>query len=443
MRIALAAIVAVLSILDAFGLDLSLITGVSVKNAVLYVVAGALVLKVIVRGGVPLQMGALQACFATLIGYAVLTMLVDAFVIHLRLYPLLESVVLLKVLLVDGAIVFCVFFYGLRSIDDAKFTIKIIAAAVAFANAVSIADVAGIIKLGVTVIGTNETEAGRVFGAFGHANETAALIVTLIPAYVAVVYTSRGFVRAAWIAAALVSAAMFILTGSRGGFVAVAVGGVWGAVLCHRYLSTRTITQAVAVFVATLVVLVPLATLVGTGLGSTLVERLLAFDSSEGGSGRTIIWRGLLNLMMGSPVAVVTGFGWNSWSAIGPRLIPHNQYLWLWFELGLIGLGSYMGIVWQSLATVRFSIQYSSEETRPYLIAFVFGSCILAVAVLFTQLGKPWPYIWAYMGASCRIAVETMSARRRPERGLRQGAMSESVGIAAQSLAAKRGERRY
>ena len=138
------------------------------------------------------------------------------------------------------------------------------------------------------------------------------------------------------------------------------------------------------------------------------------FDLSEGGSGRTAIWRAGIDLMIASPVSLVTGFGWNSWFSKGAGFIlgPHNQYLALWFELGLIGLCSYLGIVWQYVSTARFAMRFSSGQTRRFLVAFVFGSCAVAVAIIFMVLSKPWPYIWAYVGASCRIAIDSIEAKR-------------------------------
>ena len=436
VRFALTLIIAVLAVSDAFAIDMSLAPGLSVKNAVLYAVAGTLLLRGVVLKDIRLQMGVLRTCFITWIGYAVLTTLLDAFVVHLPHYRVVESVILLKSVLVDSAIVFFVFFYGLRSIDDAIFITKIVLMGLAFGNVVSIADVSGLIGLGVTEVGTYGAEAGRVFGAFGHANETAALIAILLPAYFSAVLMSRGVARIGWVGASLASAAMLILTGSRGGFVAVVVGGIWGTTLCRRYLSARVLLVGAAAVVATAIILVPIVSLVGTGLAGTFVERLIEIDPSEGGSDRTGIWQRGIEVMMSFPVAVVTGFGWNSWFAKGFPLAAHNQYLWLWFELGLIGLGSYLGIIWQSLSTARFAIQYGSERTRPYLIAFVFGLCTLTVAVFFVQLSKPWPYIWAYAAASCRIAVDTIEAQRQSKRQLRRGSSQGPGAIAMQSVGA-------
>ena len=92
----------------------------------------------------------------------------------------------------------------------------------------------------------------------------------------------------------------------------------------------------------------------------------------------------------------------------------HNHYLWLWFELGIIGVASYVMLVVQMLITAYRSASQASDETRSYLIAFVYGVVAVSVALFFSQIYKPWLYIWTYSGLMMRMAVlalQTSSAR--------------------------------
>jgi O-antigen ligase len=91
----------------------------------------------------------------------------------------------------------------------------------------------------------------------------------------------------------------------------------------------------------------------------------------------------------------------------------HNHYLWLWFELGIVGLASYLMLIGQLLSTARRAAEIASDEAARYLIAFVFGIIGVSVAMFFTQLFKPWIYIWIYIGVTMRmavIAIETAQA---------------------------------
>jgi O-antigen ligase len=113
-------------------------------------------------------------------------------------------------------------------------------------------------------------------------------------------------------------------------------------------------------------------------------------------------------------VTLVSGFGWDVYDT---RFVyaTHNYYLDLWFNLGLIGLLAFVAILYQAVKTARAAADLASEQMRPYMIAMVFGMLGLAVNILFTNLGKPWPYIWIYMGltlsAAAKIIADTTQRR--------------------------------
>ncbi len=96
--------------------------------------------------------------------------------------------------MIDHAIIFFVFLYGLRTREDVLLIIKTLLACVAIANLATIASVAG-----VASIGEVEFEGERVLGAFGHANETGPLLAAFIPIYVACIVSSRGLARTFWV----------------------------------------------------------------------------------------------------------------------------------------------------------------------------------------------------------------------------------------------------
>ena len=51
-------------------------------------------------------------------------------------------------------------------------------------------------------------EADRVFGAFGHANETAALLALMLPGVIAMISSTRGFWRLLWLGCSAATAAV-------------------------------------------------------------------------------------------------------------------------------------------------------------------------------------------------------------------------------------------
>ena len=404
MRYLLALQIFVLTAIDVFDWTQSLAPGLSVKNASFYVLLLALAAQLVVRGGIRLELPKLQMWFGLLITYATLTWLIVALTINYKFYTLLDSGIDLKGRLLDNALVFLLYFYGTRTVADARFVLKCVLLAVSAANAIAIGNVLGLFQIGVTEVGTGLLS-GRVFGAFGHANETAALIVCMLPAYVAASLSSAGVARWFWASAGAVSAGMMLMTGSRGAFVGLTLGVIFGSWLCRSVISWRRATALVIVLLA---VAIPLIALVSIEFGhGILAERVtdMLLNPGTSSDGRAYIWRPVVDRMMASPVTLITGFGWDAYDVMGFFFAPHNQYLLLWFELGIIGLACYLMLIRELVITARRATENASDETGRYLIAFIYGILALSGALFFAQLFRPWLYIWTYSGLMMRIAL--------------------------------------
>jgi O-antigen ligase len=421
LRYLLALLIFFLTTIDVFGWTLSLAPGLSVKNAILYLILLTLSARFVVRGGLRLELPQLHLWFAVLIAYATLSWLIVGVLVQYKFYTLLGSGIDLKAQLLDNAIVFAMYLYGTRTLQDAKFLLKCILLAVTAANAIAIGNVAGLFQIGITPIGTEGNLTGRVFGAFGHANETAALTVCLLPAYVAAAFSSRGTARVFWALAGSVSATLMIMTGSRGAFVGLALAAVVASYLCRRIISWR---RAATLVVILGVVAVPVLALASVKFGGILTERVteLILSPATSSDERLYIWRPILDKMMADPVTLITGFGWDAYDVMGFFYNVHNHYLSLWFELGIIGLASYLMVIVQLLITARRAAAQASDETARYLIAFIYGIVAVSGAVFFSQLFKPWLYIWIYSGLTMRMAVIALEAAPSTARNELRGA---------------------
>jgi O-antigen ligase len=445
LRYLLALLILVLTTIDVFGWTLSFAPGLSVKNAVLYVILLTLSARFVVRGGFRLELPQVHLWFAVLIAYATLTWLIAGILIQYKSYKLLSSGIDLKAELVDNVVIFAVYLYGTRTLQEAKFLLKCVLLAVTAANAIAIGNVAGLFQIGLTTVGTEGNLTGRVFGAFGHANGTAALIVCLLPAYLATALSGRGAARFFWSLAGAVSAALVIMTGSRGGFVALALSVVFGSYVCRSIISWRRAGLVAATLIA---VAVPVFAFVTFEFGDILTQRVTEMILNPGTSSdeRRYIWRPIMDKMMANPVALITGFGWDAYDVMGFFYAVHNHYLWLWFELGIIGLYSYLMIITQLLIVARRAAGVASDETARYLIAFIYGLIALSCALLFTQLYRPWPYIWTYSGLAMRMALIAMqtpqpNARNEHRRGPPIGSLQADAQRARARLPATQGGR--
>jgi O-antigen ligase len=412
MRYVLALLFILLIAGDVFGWNQSLAPGLSVKNAMIYIAGLMLAARLVLSRTTSLEFPRILIWMGVLVGYAMFTWLAVGFVIHYKSYKIISAGIDLKAMLIDYFVVFALCLYGIQTLADVKFVIKALLIGLTCANAIAIGDIVGLFQIGVTMVGTEGVEAGRAFGAFGHANETAALVICLLPAYVAVAVTSRGVMRLFWAGAGLVSATMMLMTGSRGAFVGLTVGGVIGWYTCRRLIS---FARTVPLLIGLAVLAVPVLLLVNMKFGSVLTDRVIEMlqDPMTRSGDRTSIWLQGISRMMDHPLTLLTGFGWDSYSVMGFFFATHNYYLLLWFELGVIGVLSYLAIIRGAVLTARSAAELAPADLRGYLVAFIFGICFVSVAIFFSLLFKPWLYIWAYIGVTMRLAaIVTANAKQ-------------------------------
>ncbi|HEY1890313.1 MAG TPA: O-antigen ligase family protein [Steroidobacteraceae bacterium] len=396
---------------DTFQAGLSIAPGLSVKNALLYPIALGLIFRMALTGRFRMRLPIVNVAFIVWITYAILTWVACVTVIHYPGYEPIPDGIALKSGLVDSALFFFVYFYGIEEERDFFLIAKTLALCIGIANIMTIADIAGIVHLGITV-GQEGVEADRVFGVFGHANDTAALIVCVLPMMVTVAMAGRGVARLLWYACVLASIAVLILTISRAAYVGVVVGygaAVW---LCRRYLPTSRVMIWTLLGMTCVAVSVGVAALLMPGFWQVISDRLfnqsMAMSMSVASSGRTTIWSTAISTMMSHPLTLLTGFGFRVYETMFV-LVTHNYYLDQWFGLGLIGLFAFLTIQYQVVATAVRAIATASAPLRPYMISLVFGMLGLAVCIFFGNLYNPWSYVWIYVGFSVRAAADIVA----------------------------------
>ena len=145
--------------------------------------------------------------------------------------------------LVDQMLFFLVFFYGLRSNEDALTVLKVLLLAWAVSHILAVLDATGIFHIG----DIEQRSDGRVQGAIGESNQYGAFVAFLCRR------SSRWWrSRAAcggsfWLVASLITAATLLMTVSRGAFVATAFATMYGVWLFRRYMPARKLLLWAAV----------------------------------------------------------------------------------------------------------------------------------------------------------------------------------------------------
>lgn len=423
MRILYVLLIAALAGSDIFQTQMSLGPGLSIKNALLYPIALGLLFRMALTGRFRMRLPILNAAFIIWCAYALLTWVACITLVHYPGYQALASFIELKSVLIDSALFFFTFFYGMEGESDFRLMAKSLAFAMCAASVLTLADVAGLVHLGITV-GSSGVEADRVFGVFGHANDTGALTVCLLPLLVTVAMTSKGMARTLWFIGAFASLAVLVLTISRSAYLGFVVGYAWAVWLCRRYIPVSRVVSWTLIGVTGIVISVGVAALLMPSLLQVLGDRLfnqsMALSLSVASSGRTVIWGAALDKMLAHPLTLLTGFGWDVYHTMF-TLVTHNYYLDQWFGLGVIGLVCFVTILYQTVATARRAAELADKNMRPYLLALVFGMVGLSICIFFDNLDKPWCYVWVYVGFTLRPAAEIIErARKRAADSTRQ-----------------------
>lgn len=415
MRLLFMLLIGTLAASDILQTGMSLGPGLSIKNAILYPLALGLMFRMALTGRYRMKLPIVNLAFIVWTVYALLTWIACIAIIKYPGYEPLASFIELKSVLIDSALFFFTFFYGTEGETDFMLMAKTLALGIGLANFLTLADLAGVVHLGITV-GQSGVEADRVFGVFGHANDTGALIVCLLPLCVAVAVSSKGLIKAFWVIGALASLAVLILTISRSAYVGFALGYAWAVWLCRRYLPTSRIVSWSLIGVTCIVVAGGVAAMLIPSMTEVLIDRLfnqsMSASLSVASSGRTTIWLGALSTMMDHPLTLLTGFGWRVYQTMFV-LVTHNYYLDQWFGLGLIGVTCFLTILYQSVATARRALATASAAARPYLMAFIFGVLGLSICLFFDNLDKPWSYVWVYVGFSLSFAADITEKARK------------------------------
>ena len=98
--------------------DLTITTGLSAKNLVIYMLATFLALRMVIGRSSIVAAGQMQAAFLVQIGYAIFTWLIAALVIKYQDYDFIDSGIKLKGGLIDYYIFFLVFLFGVQTAED-------------------------------------------------------------------------------------------------------------------------------------------------------------------------------------------------------------------------------------------------------------------------------------------------------------------------------------
>lgn len=274
-------------------------------------------------------------------------------------------------------------------------------------------------------------EEGRLSGALGNANETAASLVAGGVLAVALAASLRGqpLLRLASAVVVPLCAIAVFMTASRGGLVALAVALISAVVLAPGRRRTAALALAGVVVLSTVVYFSAFAS----------VDARNRVTELQGGTGRTDIWKVGWRMVEAEPLRGV-GAGNFEISSIHYLLAPgalirddfivdepkvaHNTYLNVLAELGIVGLALFMGVILFSLGcalrAIGFAVKAGDRQVEILSRAIVVVLLALLAADFFgsRQYSKQ---LWLLM-ALCPVLLEISRAEWNARRGEPSGA---------------------
>jgi O-antigen ligase/polysaccharide polymerase Wzy-like membrane protein len=406
MRWLLIALIVFLIASVVFGFDPGPAPGVKIKNGLLYLLVLGLLLRMTMDRGFRIQLPAVPMLFGIMISYALLSYVFIVLAVHYPRYDPLVAGFTLKNSLFDQLMFFLVFFYGLRTNEEALSVLKILLAAWALSHIMAVMDATGFFHVG----DIQQRSDGRVQGAIGESNQYGAFVALSLPPIIAMIAMTRGISRVFWLGASVVTAATLVMTVSRGAFVATVFASMMGYWMFRRYLPTRRLIlyACIGLVAAVLAGILVMA----LGFGDLIYERVVGQgttgDVTTTSSGRLEIWTTVLQTMFRTPLTLLTGFGWYSYLSFPFRWVTHNHYLEQFFNLGVVGLSCSVLLLFMGVRTARRAAIYASPEVRPALISFGIGTIAIGTAVFFVNLYLPWLYYWCYAGIVMRLAANAL-----------------------------------
>ncbi len=224
----------------------------------------------------------------------------------------------------------------------------------------------------------------RLGASFISGNDFAAWLVIILSALFGWALDIRR--KSKWLSMALTVVALFlfvclVLAYCRGGWLGfvIAASAMIGYVIIKASFSRRVLYLCVAGSLVLTFLLLPQSVKTKIngvckskyGENDTLTGRMASVLSMKEGSVpiRFNLWRESLAIIKDHPL---TGCGLNTYSNVAPKykiaddggIYPHNSYLQMAAEIGLLGLGAFFWIVWSFFAMV---VRYLNQH-KDYLV---------------------------------------------------------------------------
>lgn len=255
--------------------------------------------------------------------------------------------------------------------------------------------VLNIVALSVIITGVNPfsisvvSHEGTRFASYGGlANQGAYALLFFFPLYFYFYEQARSSkARYFFLVMMLTSLIGVGLTGSRGGYLLTAV------LIGFLMFKTKRYKFFLLLMVIGLVGLISYSTVFGIEflmsaigrvvllLGKGEEAEILAKQGITGidaiSAGRTMIWRGIFQVLINDPFAIFIGKGWGTYNAHtllteAGGSAAHNVFLKMTLELGLLGLGLMLMAGWMIYSNIKSTLKKNNPFFYKILLSVLF-----------------------------------------------------------------------
>ena len=347
----------------SLGLNVSLAPGVSVKNLFLYVIFTWIAIEVAVLRDRKVECLSVIAPFGLLLVYAVFSWLVVVLFVDYPGYRPIGNAIALKSQMADSLFMLLVFFFGVKTEEDGIWLFKMVVWIVFVGNALTLADAFHMPDLPML----SWHHEGRLNSFLGQPNEFGVFLVFFLPATVALFVVETGIKRFLAGIGVMLGFVCLVLTFSRGSYVGILLGSLFGAVYLRKFVSPIVAVRIGTAMFAIGVIAIPL--LFAAGFDGVFRARFSLFGGNTDTltTGRSTLWLRALSVMAEQPVSFLTGYGWNAYESFKEfRLSVHNTYLNYLFNLGAIGLTLFLMTISAVLVTLRRGLSVATGVRKPF-----------------------------------------------------------------------------
>jgi O-antigen ligase len=410
--------------------------GASLKNLLLY---GMLLWygKEISQGkaAATRQIRSVHRTFYAMAAWAVFSTLV-AFALGVSSYQLVEAVLVWKNEFVDVLGMLLVTGMVIRDQNVAFLMLRILLFGVAAFASLTIIEavVPSVHFFGLDMDSGAMGATGRLKGPFGEPNQTAAVLVMLLPIAFSLA-VPRGSFRSGYLACGIVLMTTIMVTGSRGGVAGAAAGS-----LVLMFLLRKSIGMGgkVAILLAAPLLAILAWAIVPTATQEMIQTRMGALtdssvDVTAASGGRTMIWENGVEFWLRQPVS---GIGWTGFRKAFHGA-THNEFLRYLVETGVVGLFLFL-FLWRKVFACLSLPQDPGAKVSFVRAGAIAGVSGLLVSIFFVNLYKPWLIVWCVIGVlMCYLSYEHMAHLRRVERARseQQDAENEQEGHVSDTAA--------